>query len=42
MLIIREGGDRMELLSPIILLVVAVELGFIYLRMGNLENKDTK
>ena len=32
----------MELFSPIILLVVAVELGFIYLKMGNFENKDEK
>jgi len=32
----------MEWLSPIMLLVVGVELGFIYLRIGNLENKDTK
>ena len=32
----------MELLSPLILLVVAVELGFIYLKMGNFENKDEK
>ena len=32
----------MELLSPIMLLVVGVELALIYVRMGNLENKDTK
>jgi len=32
----------MELFSPIILLVVAVELGLIYLKMGNLENTDAK
>jgi len=32
----------MELISPIILLVVGVELALIYVRMGNLENKDTK
>ena len=32
----------MELLSPIILLVVGVELALIYVRMGNLENKDEK
>ena len=32
----------MEWLSPLILLVVAVELGFIYLKMGNFENKDAK
>jgi len=32
----------MEWLSSAILLVVGVELAFIYVRMGNLENKDTK
>ena len=32
----------MEWLSPVILLVVGVELALIYLRMGNLENKDDK
>jgi hypothetical protein len=32
----------MEYLSPIILLVVGVELALIYVRMGTLENKDTK
>jgi hypothetical protein len=32
----------MEWLNTIIILVVAVELGFIYLKMGNLENKDAK
>ena len=32
----------MEYLSPIILLVVGVELALIYVRMGNLENKDSK
>ena len=32
----------MEWLSPIILMVVGVELGLIYLRMGNFENKDEK
>ena len=32
----------MEWISPIILLVVGVELALIYARMGNLENKDTK
>ena len=32
----------MELISPIILLVVGVELALIYVRMGNFENKDTK
>jgi len=32
----------MEWLSPIILLVLGVELGLIYLKIGNLENKDAK
>ena len=32
----------MEWLSPIILLVLGVELALIYVRIGNLENKDTK
>ena len=32
----------MEWLSSVILLVVGVELGLIYVRMGNLENKDEK
>ena len=32
----------MEWLSPIILLVLGVELAFIYLKIGNLENKDAK
>ena len=32
----------MEWLSPVILLVVGVELALIYTRMGNLENKDEK
>jgi hypothetical protein len=37
-----EGGDRMEWLSILLLLVLGVELALIYTRMGNLENKDTK
>ena len=32
----------MEYLSPIILMVLGVELALIYVRMGNAENKDTK
>jgi len=32
----------MEWLSSAILLVVGVELAFIYVRMGNLGNKDEK
>ena len=32
----------MEWLNPIILLVVGVELALIYVRMGNLENNDSK
>ena len=32
----------MEWLSTIILLVIGVELALIYVKMGNLDNKDTK
>ena len=32
----------MAWLNTIITLVVAIELGLIYLKMGNLENKDAK
>ena len=32
----------MAWLNTVIILVVAVEVGLIYLRIGNLENKDAK
>ena len=32
----------MAWLNTIIMLVVAIELGLIYLKMGNFENKDAK
>jgi hypothetical protein len=32
----------MAWLNTLIITVVAVELGLIYLKMGNLENKDAK
>ena len=32
----------MAWLNTMILVVVAIELALIYVRMGNLENKDTK
>ena len=32
----------MEWLNTILLLVLGLELVLIYMRMGNLENKDTK
>ena len=36
------GGDQMTWLSTILILVVALELGIIYVRMGNLEKRDPK
>ncbi len=32
----------MEWLNTLVLLILGIELALIYVRMGNLENKDTK